>query len=440
MLKEKNKDFYIMSIIRIGLILILFLPLLFIDSTYFPFVTTRNLVFRLIISIIFPLYLYLFFKDKKYWPKFNKGFIFIFLFIISLTISSLLGSNFSFSFWSNFERMDGLISWYFLFLYIFVLLGFLNYKKEINKLFNFSIFSAILVSLFSLLQQLDVFNNSNLFGLGGILGNSAYLGSYMFIHIVLVLYLFFKKSINKGNIGFIIYYIFTFILFLYTLIISQNRGSFLGFLLFIFLLGIFYLWFNRKNRKYFYYFILSFFILSFLFIGLLTNQKDNNWVKKVTIFSRLTNISLDDITTQSRLVIWRNSLLGLKEKPFLGWGEENFVYVFNKYFPEEIYHDSNSEIWFDRPHNIFILYLVQGGIVGFFLYLCIFFYLFYFLFKKYLLKKDENNNWFFSFFWISFLISFMFHNLFIFNNINTNIVFYLILAYLFSLKIGRAHV
>jgi len=127
------------------------------------------------------------------------------------------------------------------------------------------------------------------------------------------------------------------------------------------------------------------------------------------------------------LMIWQSSLQGVAEKPILGWGEENFMYVFNKNFPIEIFHNLGSEIWFDRPHNVLIQHLAQGGIVGLALYLSIFIYLIIRLYKKY--KVDKK--WLFPFFWISFLISFLFHDLFIFDSLNTNVILYLMLGYLF---------
>ena len=430
--RPKNIDDYLVLIIKIGLSLVLFLPLfLIIKGFYFPYIVPRNLIFRLIIDLIFLLNIFLIFKNKAYRPKFNKGYIIFFFFVLSLTISSIFGNSFTTSFWSNFERMDGLVNWYHILMYVFVLMCFVRNKRDWKFLINTSLISAWIVSLIALGQKLQldfILASSGGSRLASTLGNAAYVGSYMFLHIVLAFYLLISKFKKKG---YLIYYGISILFFLYILIHTQTRGAFLGLALFIFLLIIFYLWFERKKKNIYYYIILSSLIIFLGFFLLAFQQKDSSWVNSNGFLRKLTNISLQDTTTQSRLVIWRNSLEGVKEKPILGWGEENFKYVFNEYFPVEIYHDIGSEVWFDRPHNILIQHLIHGGILGLGLYLATFFYLIYILFKKY----TKEGKWLYSFFWISFLLSFLFHDLFIFDNLNINVILYLILAYLFKILV-----
>lgn len=438
--KQKSFSDYLRLVIKLGLAVILFLPLLTNPNFYFPFIVPRNIAFRLILDIILALYLYLILRDRKFLPKFNKGLLIFFLFILSLTVSSLLGGNFAFSFWSNFERMDGLLNWYYLFIYVFVLLGTLRNKEEWKHFFRISLLAAWLISLYGLAQKLGLSSRFSFIApssgdvrIASTLGNAAYVGSYMFLNFTIALYLLLvnflqKRFFTKGNI----FYVLSLILFVYLLINTQTRGAFLGLLLFLFLLVVFYLWFNRKKRNSFYYILLGLLVFSFLSLGFILTQKNSSWVKGSPLLSKFTNISLSDTTIESRLAIWQNSLQGVKDKPVFGWGEENFQYVFNKYFPTKIYHDIGSEVWFDRPHNILMQHLVQGGILGLVLYLGIFASLIVSLIKKY--KKDKN--WFFSFFWIAFLLGFLIHDLFIFDSLNTNVTLYLLLAFLFRVGIS----
>jgi O-antigen ligase len=57
---------------------------------------------------------------------------------------------------------------------------------------------------------------------------------------------------------------------------------------------------------------------------------------------------------------------GFKEKPVFGWGQENFNYVFNKYYNPAMF---DQEQWFDRAHNEFLDWLIAGGLPAFFLYI-----------------------------------------------------------------------
>jgi len=436
----KDINFYVRILIKLGLALILFLPLVTDSNFYFPFIVPRNLLFRFILLIVFGLYMYLFFKDKQFRLKFNKAFIFFCAFVFVLTVASIFGGNFSFSFWSNFERMDGLLNWYYLIVYLVVLLGTLRNKGDWKQFFNISIVAAWLIAWYGLAQKLGwdqkltfIMPSTGDTRIASSLGNAAYVGSYMFMHIVLSLYLLIITFMKKQLISFkTFWYVLSLMLFVTVLVLTQTRGAFLGLAVFLFLLVVFYLWFNRKKINTLYYIVAALLIGGILFVGLLFQQKESPWVNNVLLFKKITDVSLSDTTVESRLAIWQNSLKGYLDKPVLGWGEENFQYVFNKYFPTEIYHSINSEVWFDRPHNILIQHLIHGGIIGLGLYLAVFVYLIYALVKKY--KKDQQ--WFFSFFWIAFLLSFLLHDMFIFDSINTNVSLYLILAFLFKVGIS----
>lgn len=409
---------------------ILFSPLIVNSNFYFPFIVPRNLFFRLLVEISLTLYLILIVLDKSFRPKFNKAYLIFLFFILSLTISSLLAGTFSLSFWSNFERMDGLINWYHLVAYIFVLIGiFSRDPKKIFLFFKISLIPALLVTFIALGQKLGldfILKSSGGERLASTLGNAAYVASYMFLHIIIAAYLFLKSKTNKFWSYF---YLLSILLFIWTLVSTETRGPFLGLILFIFLLGLFFLWFKRKEKNNWYWIVLSLVALSMIFTPIVFWQKNSTWVQAVPLFNKIAHISLTDTTTQSRLVIWRSSLAGVKEKPIFGWGEENFPEVFNRYFPIEIFHSTGSEVWFDRPHNILVQHLVHGGLVGLSLYLAIFIYLIFLLYKK----QSEDKDWLSFSFWTAFLLSFLFQDLFIFDNLNVNVVFYFILAFLFQL-------
>ena len=430
MINELKVKKILWLLVKISLVLVLFAPLIVSTNFYFPYIVPRNLWFRFFVNISFFSYLFLIFRYQEFKPRFNKAFILFLGFILTLTLSSLLAGNFSFSFWSNFERMDGLLNWLYLAMYSFVFIGVLRHGPDsVFTIFKIALLPAILVALVAVAQKLNlsfVLESAGGDRLASTLGNAAYVGSYMFLYTLVAFYLLFKEKINRyWKSG----YIFTIALFVWTLMATDTRGAFLGLLLFIFLFGVFYLVLQKQKKTKIYFTVLGILIASIVFVSLLFIQKNSNWVKVVPIFNKISQISLSDTTTQSRLLIWRNSWQGVSEKPIFGWGEENFSTVFNKYFPIEIFHDIGSETWFDRPHNILVQHLIHGGFVALLLYLSIFTYLIFILFKNY--KKDLD--WFTLSFWSAFLLSFLFHDLFIFDSLNTNVILYLLLAYLFGM-------
>ncbi len=426
--------------IRLGLIFVLFAPLIIYNEAYFPFIFPRNMYFRLIIELLFFAYLWLVLKNTYQWPKFNKGFIFFGLFILTLTIASIFGGNFLFSFWSTFERMDGLVNWYHLLLYVIVLLGVNRTEKDWQILFRTSLVVAVLVALYALGQALGAsFLLSSAGGqrLSSTLGNAAYVGSYLFLHIVLTAYFLFKKISHKHWYSWsALLDILAIILFVIVLLATETRGALLGLLSFAFLLTLAYLYYERQKKNKFYYLVAGLLLASIVFLVTIFIQKDSAWVRSVPIFSRLANISLTDTTTQSRLLIWKNSLThAFVAKPIFGWGEENFADAFNQYFPSAIFVSNGSEIWFDRPHNILIQHLVHGGIIGLGFYLAIFVYLLGVFWQR----IRQGQFWLWPVFWSAFLLGFLVQDFFIFDNLNVNVVFYLILAYLFYQTTAASH-
>ncbi len=93
------------------------------------------------------------------------------------------------------------------------------------------------------------------------------------------------------------------------------------------------------------------------------------------IATRALFFSLDDTTTKHRLANWEMALEGFAERPILGWGQENYTLVFSKYYQADKLYD--AEQWFDRTHNMFLDWLVFGGLLGLGSFLALLFTLIY---------------------------------------------------------------
>jgi tetratricopeptide (TPR) repeat protein len=77
-----------------------------------------------------------------------------------------------------------------------------------------------------------------------------------------------------------------------------------------------------------------------------------------------------------RLIAWRAAWDGFREKPFLGWGWENYNVVFNAHYDPQILASGYGETRFDKPHNIYLEYLVAGGLSLFLAFLVFLFFIF----------------------------------------------------------------
>jgi hypothetical protein len=92
-----------------------------------------------------------------------------------------------------------------------------------------------------------------------------------------------------------------------------------------------------------------------------------------SVINKLPYFFSDNGTIGARKVVWNMAWQGVKERPILGWGPENFNVVFTKYFnPCLALSECGGEVWYDRTHNTVLDALAHSGIIGLFAYLSIF--------------------------------------------------------------------
>jgi hypothetical protein len=77
---------------------------------------------------------------------------------------------------------------------------------------------------------------------------------------------------------------------------------------------------------------------------------------------RYFNINLYKQGMNIRGKLWVMALKGFTDYPLLGWGVNNFSYVFNQYY-NSFY--CTYDMWMDRVHNNYLEWLVTGGLIGF---------------------------------------------------------------------------
>src|SRR3989338_4190284 len=246
---------------------------------------------------------------------------------------------------------------------------------------------------------------------------AAYLLFDVFFAIILLLSNFLKKSAWGG-----FWQIFagtSLLIMTPVLLNSTGRGAIAAFFGGLFLLGLGFLFFSRKKiLKRLAWAIVLVLIISGIVLAVFQPS-----LAKSEITSTLTEM-------KSRFIVWENGWKGFLEKPVLGWGPENFIVVFSKYFnPCMFLPQCGSEIWFDRVHNIILDTLVTTGLVGLLSYLAIFIIAIYELLRL-TPKIVEKRNIFFPLGLSVLLLVYFFQNLFVFDMINTYLVFFLSLGFI----------
>ncbi|MBU1179222.1 O-antigen ligase family protein [Patescibacteria group bacterium] len=416
----------IVYVIMAGLFVLPVLSLLVSNSLFFPFITTKNFFFRMVVEILFFLWVLVAVFDKKYRPKVSPLLIAVSLTLLVLCLATIFGANPYRSFWSNYERMEGLAGHLHLFAYFLVLTSILRRKKDWIFLFGAMIGVSFIASFYALLQFFGVVDiHQSSVRLDATLGNATYLAIFLIFHLCLISLFFFWFRNKWLRIGLgLLFLLETAVVFL-----TATRGAILGLLGSLFLLGILMAVFSGdvKIRRVSVGILLFIVLIVFLFLIL----KNQPFIKNNYVLSRFANISFSEGTVESRFTIWGMSWQGLQEHPLLGWGPENYNLVFNKYYQPKLY---KQEPWFDRSHNVIFDWLITGGILGFLAYASIFISALYIVWLGY--KKN-----YFALLETalitSLLAAYAFHNLFVFDNLTSYFMFFSVLGFIHFVFVGN---
>lgn len=419
-----NAEKVCLAVIQWGTYLILLTPLVVVDGFFFLFVGPKTIYFWALVEIIFAAWLFLIFFRSEYRPRRNAILIVLSVFLFCLILSTVFGVDPSKSFWSNFERMTGLLTWFHLFAFFIVLSSVFKKKSDWHKIFALSILTATAVSLLSIFPKLglpDILKNLPTQE-GTTLGNTSFLATYLLFNVFLALYLFLKgrdKLKILSAVGFV----------LITLALLSNPGyaAIISFFLGLVLLFSFWLIFQRGSV----WRLVGVTLLGILLIAVI--------VSLFLIFQPESSIHQAIVKHfhKARFIIWQISSKGWQDRPWFGWGPENFDLPYYKHFNPAIFSPISSpkgQVWFDRAHNIFFDSLVTIGILGLLAYLGIFASAFYLLWKRYFREnRDRSNFWLVGIFSVT-LIAYFVQNLTVFDMIGSYLMFFLILAFIASLS------
>jgi O-antigen ligase len=155
------------------------------------------------------------------------------------------------------------------------------------------------------------------------------------------------------------------------ILITLTRGAWFG-------MAIMILFYGAMRNKKFLVFIISLMFLSYIFFPTI-NERIND------VFSPKYNSSL--IT---RLKIVESTIPAIKKAPIFGNGFATFELIHLKYNEEAKTYESL------QAHNDYLRLMIELGIVGLILYLCIFISLFNLIFNLYKKSDQINKNYLFS--------------------------------------------
>ncbi len=415
-----------------GLFAILFIPFIvsngsLMPNMFFPYITGKNFIFRILVELILLLYVLLALRDPQYRPKNSYLMWAAAAFVLWMGVATMVSVEPIKSFWSNFERMEGYITVIHLFV-LFVIAGsVLTVGNLWKRFFQTSVAISAVQGLYALLQIMQVlgFSPSTQSGARAdtTFGNATYLAVYMLFNIFLTLFLLVRERRSKGMQ---IVYGLALVLQCTALYFTETRGAILGVLGGLILAALYTAWKARGEEwRGFRKIALGTLGGIALLVAVFIAFKDTQFVRNAPALSRLASISLSDGTTQSRFIIWNVAYKGFLERPVTGWGQENFSFVFNEHYAPQMY---NQEQWFDRAHNQFLDWLIAGGLPAFVLYISFFLLAVFVVMRSDALSPPEQAVL------IGLFGAYGFHSIFVFDNIMSAAFFFLMLAFVHGLS------
>ncbi len=556
---------FLKSIIYFSLAIIPALAWYVSDSTFFPFITGKNFAFRFLIEISFVAWIILAVHEPAFRPKKSLVFYSYSAFLAVIFLANLLGANPYFSFFGNYERMEGWFTHLHLFVYFTILYSVYKTSEDWARMWGWFMVGSIAVSSQAIMQlfgqkefyliklagakgeavanfvnQVYPTNMGNALRIDSTLGNSEYYGVYtlFFVFISLMLavrannwdFKFWKKSSKQNYFAVVMVLISAFVILLerfmlvmansllatnpsvakslalvsqvawysgvimliyfgynfvkkmvtgeigsvplsifaglnvILLLFTQQRGSYLGFVGGVFVAILVFILSDEARKKYkkASKYLLGLVVASFVLVGIMFALKDTTVMQNSVILKRiqtikLTNIALHPVdsfnmirdeknnyrdlvnyfgeaTIVSRFLNVKMSIEGVSKSVknlFLGYGQENYGVVFAANYDPRMY---EQEVWFDRAHNVFMDWLVAGGILGLVAYLALYLtplYMMWFGKGKKSIQIGEKA------LITGALTAYFIHNIFVFDNLVSYILFIAMLAYVAS--ITRIH-
>ena len=446
--------------VRIGLMAVLIVPLIVTTSTYFPYVVGKAIYARVVIEITFALWLILVLYYSDYRPSRSWLLIAFGAWLVVSLIAGLTGVSFTRSFWSTYERMQGIFDLAHWFAFVMMAGSVFRSIRDWRVPFTVNIAIGAVVSGLGLGHHFDVFSMDILGSsqrIESTLGNATYVGAYTMVNAMigvgLIVHSFVKPDIEPSvevrrratrrrqrrveeqggwsldlTTWLRLLWAASVVINLWALWLTGTRGAIVGMAAGAVVFGIVYLiWGNMKALR---WAALGVIVAAILGVGLVLVMKTTTVLDPLTDSSttlrRLASIGLDDTSSRGRLVAVQAGLEAFQDRPILGWGPENFLIAWGRYFDV----DSDIHERFDQAHSKVFEELTTKGVLGLTAYLLIWLAMAGVLLASF----RRRTGWEQAFVAVigATVAAYFVQNLFLFDTTTTTLLFALLVAFLIS--------
>lgn len=418
------------SFARVSILVLLFgmffVPFFSFDVLFQPQRFSKVLLYFSIITAMSCLFGLFFARNRFHWlpqaslkpfgkhQKHDWIAISIVGFLLSAGISTALGVDVFQGFWGTMGWANGMITIIFFTTFFFVVTAMFRERLLWKWLLRVHLVSCLLMTLWSFLQHL---NGTLPFAA---FGNTGYFAGYMLFAVFegAVLFLW-EKEMDAKIFSAAVSVIIACVLFFVTDIRSAQVGIAVG------LLAILWLYCLASRRK-----LLRVAAVGVFGLGIVTSI-GVGWY--LTSSGKISSLFERSTTVQTRLTTWGMAIDGFWQRPIIGYGPENFPFVFEKYFNPGFYeiqspYEVPVEYTFYQPHNKILEVAVAQGIIGVLTYLSIFAAICWALFLRYVSSRDLR-----YLVLAGMFIGYLAHLVFHFDTITTFFAFYFSLAFAYVL-------
>lgn len=444
--------------IRTGFILLLLTPIIVTSSTLFPYVVGKAIYARIIIEVVFALWIVLAVRSPAHRLP-HSWILWLFgVFTIASFISALVGVSFDRSFWGDYRRMGGVFDLMHWLAISTVLASVLIRDKDWRWLLNANIGVSLGIAILGLSEHYDIGILRDIFwylepiGRADMtFGNPAYAGSYMlvnfFIAVALMADSFEKPIASNHNLprkrqtrsrrhesheksrlrAWRFFWCITGILNFWVFTLAGTRGAAVGLLAGLILAGAVYIaWGNRPRLRVWAGILTAILAILVLFSPLSQNLPVVKTIASSNVLAqRLSDaISTGLDTYAPRLTVIKTGLRAFGNYPLLGWGPENFSSAFDKYV--DTIDSPTSSLLADQAHNKPIEELISVGSIGFILYIAMIGRIFWVILLS--VRKKPTNQLFVIFLGAA-LIGYVVQNLFLFDTPGTFLLYILLFSW-----------
>ena len=403
MARPRVPDNILIYVIRAGIALILLTPLVISPRTIFPFVVGKALYSRSLIEIVFVSWVLLSLFNPSYRPPRSRILVLLAAALGVAALSAGFGASVQRSFWSNYERMQGVVDQAHWFALAVVLVSVLRTGRDWRILLTLNLAVSMAIALMAFAEYHDHPWIYRIYvppatRVMTSLGNSSFLGAYLGVNITIALGFLIRSFVPAAHPGKAsapagekhdkrsnrrnpprqpwsarllmlwagrCFWGATALIGLWALTLTASRGPFLGFVSGLAALATLYVFLARTRTVrlaaagsvgLFGTVVILLLVLSFSPAVSLVDAWNVN-----PLLSRLADDqSLD--TVRERLSVWKVGIKGFLDSPMLGWGPENYIAIWGRHGSSEFIPTMN-EIY-DHSHNKLIEELATKGLSG----------------------------------------------------------------------------